>query len=262
MVGSDLMGPAFRTTLERWADEGGAVVSLDLRGTRLARDDLAVGEAELAVLVTPDRATPLPADWLVLPLAYHVAVAVAAPESPISQLDLTQLREIYGAGTPGVTRWGDLGAAGEWAGWAVQPVMTGPRLGLAHELMRHRILQTIELKPTVTVLDEVETLSSRVRATPGGLGIGPVAPGDLKTLLLAAAPGEIAFGPSPENVHAGDYPIRVPVKLVLPRRRAAEQWALLRFLLGDEMAAALHRDGLVPLPQAVRRQLVFDLEEF
>jgi hypothetical protein len=116
------------------------------------------------------------------------------------------------------------------------------------------------LKNTVVVLARPEEVAAWVRTTPGGLGVLPAAPDDLKVLALAMGPGGVAFGPTLENVHAGDYPLRVPLRLVLPRAAAGEHLVLSRFLLGDEAAMAMRADGLVPLPRAVRQQLAFDLE--
>jgi phosphate transport system substrate-binding protein len=260
LAGSDLMGAEFRAAVERFAQGQARVVRLEWAGSRLAREELTSGRATAALLVSPEAEPAWPADWLVLPLAYHVLVVVAAPKAPVNQIDLGQVREIFSAGTTTLTRWGDLGAPGAWRGRQVQPVVVGDRAGLAHDLLQQRVLRGGPMKNTVAVLENIREVATRVRQSPGGLGVLPAAPDDLKVLALAAAPGGVAFGPTPENVHAGDYPLRVPVRLVFPRAAVSEHLALGRFLLGDEVAAALRQDGLVPLPRPVRQQLAFDLE--
>lgn len=260
VLGSDLMGPAFRVALEHFGAEQARPVRLELQGSRAARDALVSGVAGVALVVTPEPETAWPEGWVALPLAYHTLVVVTAPDAPVNQLDLAQLREIFGAGTATLTRWDDLGAPGEWRGRQVQPLLVGDQAGLTHDLLRHGVLRTVALKNTVVVLARPDEVAARVRTAPGGLGLLPAAPVDLKVLALAAGPGEVAFGPTPENVHAGDYPLRVPVRLVFPRATASEHLALLRFLLGDEVAAANRSDGLVPVPRAVRQQLALALE--
>jgi hypothetical protein len=260
VVGSDLMGAEFRAALERFAQGQARAVRLEWAGSRLAREELTSGRATAALLVSSEVEPVWPADWVVLPLAYHVMVLVAAPEAPVNQIDLGQVREIFSAGTTTLTRWGDLGASGEWRGRQVQPVVVGDRAGLAHDLLHQRVLRGGPMKNTVAVLEDIREVATRVRQTPGGLGVLPAAPAELKVLALAAAPGGVAFGPTPENVHAGHYPLRVPLRLVFPRAAAGEHLALGRFLLGDEMAAALRQDGLVSLPRPLRQQLAFDLE--
>lgn len=142
----------------------------------------------------------------------------------------------------------------------MQPILVGDQAGLAHDLLRCGVLRPMGLKNTVVVLARPEEVAARLRTTPGGLGLLPAAPDDLKVLSLAMGPGGVAFEPTLGNVYAGDYPLRVPWRLVLPRAAAGEHLVSSRFLLGDEAATAMNAHGLVPLPSAVRQQLAFDLE--
>lgn|GEM_PF-1997716 len=98
----------------------------------------------------------------------------------------------------------------------------------------------------------------------GGLGLVAFSPpldGGLNVLALALNQGGIAFAPTAENVHRGDYPIRWPVYLVFRRDDVKELYALLQFLLGEEAAASLGKGDLLPVPEPVRRAVLFSLEQ-
>lgn len=112
VVRLDLMGPVFRAALARFAAEQARPVRIELQGSRLARDALVSGAAVVALLVTPEPESALPEGWVALPLAYHTLVVVTSLGFPISQIDLGQMREIFGAGTTTLTRWEDFGAPG------------------------------------------------------------------------------------------------------------------------------------------------------
>ena len=85
--------------------------------------------------------------------------------------------------------------------------------------------------------------------------------GRLRGLALAAGPTEPAYLPTPENVHAGAYPLRLALYVSFPREKAQELQRFLKFLLSDETAAALAPADFVPMPVGVRNQLVFEIEE-
>ncbi|MBI2498550.1 MAG: hypothetical protein HYV75_11740 [Opitutae bacterium] len=80
-------------------------------------------------------------------------------------------------------------------------------------------------------------------------------------LALAAGPAEPAVGPTPEQVHRGGYPLRMPLYLAFRRGAAPDLQLFLKFLLSAEAAAALAPEHFLPLPPGARNQLVFELEE-
>ena len=83
----------------------------------------------------------------------------------------------------------------------------------------------------------------------------------LRVLSLAASPTDPAYGPTPEHVHRGSYPLRMPLYVAFRREAAPGLQLFLKFLLSDEAAAALAPAYFVPLPPGARNQLVFELEE-
>ena len=79
-------------------------------------------------------------------------------------------------------------------------------------------------------------------------------------LLLPRGITDVAFGPTPDNVHSGDYPVRLPIYLVFRKDAAQRLLPLLRFLLSEDAATLWQNAHLVPLPAKVRTAEVFTLE--
>jgi len=95
----------------------------------------------------------------------------------------------------------------------------------------------------------------------GLAGLSATEPAGLRVLSLAASPTDPAYGPTPENVQRGSYPLRMPLYMTFRCEARADLLLFLKFLLSDEGAAALAPAHFVPLPTGVRNQLVFGLEE-
>lgn len=262
VVGSDLMGPAFLRVVEKFvAEESDVTFALD--GTRLAGEALRAGRGDLGLMIQPTGAAEWSGEWVQFPLAYHVFVLVASADLPLNQLNFAQVGDIFGVGGATQMRWGDFGALGEWRGRTILPKIVGPQAGLASDLLRYTVLRTPNLKPTVEVLPTTAEVLRQVQGNLGAIGIVPSMPAGtsgLKLLVLAPDEREVAFGPTPQNVHAGDYPARLPVSLVMRRTDAQQLSRLVRFLLSEEVAEALAVDGLVALPRTVRNELIFRLE--
>jgi ABC-type phosphate transport system substrate-binding protein len=69
-----------------------------------------------------------------------------------------------------------------------------------------------------------------------------------------------AFSPTDDNVHYGDYPIRLAFYIVYNERDEALAQKVLRVLLNDDLAASLRDNNLFALPDTVRRKLTMDLD--
>src|SRR5690606_6058343 len=97
---------------------------------------------------------------------------------------------------------------------------------------------------------------------PAGIAILPRLPKDgrIKTLMLSGSKGGPAFGPTEDNVHYGDYPVRLPFYIAFNSRDEAKMKPLLRVLFNDELAQSLRENDLFALPDTVRRKLTIDLE--
>jgi phosphate transport system substrate-binding protein len=265
VVGSDLLGESFGRAAAEFARQNDTVVKLNLRGTRPGVDDLQLGRADLGVFLLPSD-EPAPLDRLVSRVvAYQVAVVVVPSVSPLRQMTMPQLRGLY-AQTSGQTllRWGDVNLSGSWADRPVLLRALAAKAGLAFPLFQRVVLAGGEPNALLEYLPTEAAFAQRVATTDNAIGVTglfPAEPAGLRVLSLAASPTDPAYAPTPENVHQGGYPLRMPLYVTFPREARADLLPFLKFLLSDEGAAALTPAHFVPLPVGVRNQLVFELEE-
>jgi phosphate transport system substrate-binding protein len=265
VVGSDLLGPDFARAVENFARQNDSPIRLDLRGSRPGLDDLAAGRADIGIFLLPPGESPAGEGLTSRVIGYQVAVVVVPATSPLTQVTAAQLRGIFSE-TSGdaFTRWGELNLIGAWTARPIALRALSPSAGLAFPLFQRVILADAAARPALEFAATPEIFTQRLLASDNSIGVTglPVAevPG-LKVLALAAGPSDPASGPTPEQVHRGGYPLRMPLYVMFRRTEAPGLQLFLKFLLSDEAAAALAPASCLPLPPGVRNQLVFELEE-
>lgn len=264
LAGSDLLDGALRQELEAYAKSTDLSLSFDLRGSRLGMEALRANKADLGLLVfAADEAKPGP-EYSTAVIGYLTSVLVVPQDITLTQISYDQLAGVFGASEQNnFKRWMEIGALGDWAPRAISAMALSRDTGLATDIFRSNVLGMRELKPTVTVLPDAGKAYDRLRGEEGGIAIMPTPPPantGLKVLLIAKRAKDVAYGPTPENLHTGDYPMRLPVYLVFRKGEASKLGLVIRHLLSDATQPAMERVGLVPLPVQARNQLVFDLE--
>jgi len=264
LVGSDLLREALSPAIEEFSRNNELPVQVSLEGSGVGIENLLQGRAELGLIAFgPGDARPRD-PYVVLPVAYFTAVFVMRESIPITQLNYRQLASIFGEGE-GATfrRWGELGVSGPWSARSISAVVSGQEGAMALNLFRHLALRTPQLQVHVHMLDTPAEAQARVSGDEGGIALLPLPPEDLgmlKTLLVAGGDRNVAYGPTPENVHSGDYPLRLPLNLVFHKSDLAQLQPLLRHLLSEEMLPAWRKAGVMALPIQARNQQIFDLE--
>ncbi|HEY0864775.1 MAG TPA: substrate-binding domain-containing protein [Lacunisphaera sp.] len=247
VVGSDLLGEGFARAVAEFARQEDMVVKLDLRGTRPGVDALEAGRADVGLFLLPAAETPPAGAVVSRTMGYQVTVIAVPATAPLTQITVAQLRRIYGeAGQKERT-----------------PFAVSPQAGLAWPLFQRIILQDAAPNAVLAFSPSGTALAQSLLATENSIGVtGSAAVGEgLRVLAVASGPAEPACLPSPENVHAGAYPLRLVLYVSFLRTKAPALQRFLKFLLSDETAAALTPADFIPLPVGVRNQLVFELEE-
>ena len=131
------------------------------------------------------------------------------------------------------------GADGSWASVPVAAHITTPAQGLSYEIFRHRVLPTPKLKVSVREFDSLESTREALRADDAGIAVVPwwqESDDRFKALIIGSTGGEVAFGPTAQNLAAGDYPLALTLSLVFERARAQELRPWLRFCYSDEVS--------------------------
>ena len=264
VVGSDLLGEGFAKGVTDFARRIDLPVKLDLSGTRVGSERLQAGGADLGLFVFTAHETPPGDQFVSLPVAYHTAVVVVPADLMLTQLTVQQLRTIYGDSEASpYRRWFDLGVIGDWSSSSILPTISGSGGGLSFDLFRFSVLTSPKLRPTVTVTEDAAAALKRISGKEGGIAVVPVLPAgqkQLKALLLARGTTDVAFGPTPDNLHSGDYPIRLPLYLVFRKDATKRLLPLLRFLFSEDAVPLWQGAQLVPLPAQARTAAVFGLE--
>jgi phosphate transport system substrate-binding protein len=265
VVGSDLLGVEFSRTLYEFAGRNGLKLALALDGSRPGLDQLKAGRADLALLTLPAEEESGAAEFTSLTVAYHVAVVLVPSTLPLERLTLDELSGIFGEGGPtNLSRWGELGLGGDWALGAIEPQAPTVGRGIAVEFFRHVVLHDRVFKSAVGRYATPAELLSRLAGASRAIALAPARPAgaaNVKVVPVALHASDPAFSPAPENLHSGDYPLRLPLRLVFRRESATTMWLLLRFFFSDEFTPHLEGAGVVPLPAAARHQQVLALEK-
>lgn len=264
LTGSDLFDGPLKQNLETFAKGNDLTLAFDLRGSRLGLEALQTSQADLGLLVFGTQDKKPGAEFSSVVIGYLTSVVVVPADVTLTQINYAQLSGVFGASEQNnYRRWSEIGALGEWAPRAISGMVLRRRNGLSLDLFRYNVLQNPELKPTVALLDTPQEAYQRLLGEEGGIAILPSAPPagtKLKVLLLAKGENDVAYPPSAENLHTGDYPLRLPVHLVFRKGEAGRLSSFIRHLLADETAPAWQSVGVTPLPVQARNQLVFDLE--
>ena len=263
-MGSELVAGPLTTVFTDRTAEFGVELDATFRGSYSGILALRSDVADMALLVENPHGDEFPESWVSMPLGHLAAFVIAPRQLTLDQLTFEDLSLIFGASSAvATTRWGDFGADGTWASVPVSAHITTPAQGLSYEIFRHRVLSNPELKVSVRKFDSLESTREALRADEAGIAVVPWwDEGDerFKALLIGSAGGEVAFGPTAQNLSAGDYPLALTLSLVFERSRSQELLPWLKFCYSDEVSRALEEANVVPLPRTQRNQLVFDLE--
>jgi phosphate transport system substrate-binding protein len=201
---------------------------------------------ELRVAHASNTSPTLPAS-----LALYVNKA-----NPIDHLSLGQVGQIFGSGEPGgdITRWSQLGLAGEWAGRAIHPYGTPETGGFGTHMQRHHLHGT-RFSPAYEAAANNKAILQRVAGDVAGIGFASI--GNASPQLKVVAVGGTDAGPysngSAADVVAGAYPFgryvyfslrRTPGKPLDPLARE-----YMRMVLSREGQAIISAgaDGFLPL---------------
>jgi phosphate transport system substrate-binding protein len=265
VVGTDLLGMPFSQALYAAAPNR-IVLALAFDGSKPGLAELSAGRADLALFTATPELETVAARFATLTVAYHRVLVLAPRGCPLEQISLAQLVAIFArSDLPAPQRWAELGATGAWAEAPIAAVAPEVGVGFALEFFRRGALRDAPLRATIARYRSPAELARLLSGESRALAIAGSPPENSAAVKIiavstsgsaAGSATEPAFLPTPENLHSGDYPLRLPLKIAYRREAAGELGPLLRFLAGDGAAPHFEAAGLVPLPPAQRaRQL-------
>ena len=261
IAASDLLADFITEPLQASGEEHSIEFKVDSIGSLPALERLRSDEIDLAIIAVPED-TDVPRDeFRVFPLAYDVAVIAVNQSNPINEISLASLGGIFGANEESnYTTWGDLGLSG-WGSRSIKTLAGQNDKSISLELFKFSVLRGGQMKTTVASVKDSE-LEGSLLSDAASIAILPRVPKSkkVKALMISSEVDGPAFSPTDDNVHYGDYPIRLAFYIVYNQRDEALAQKVLRVLLNDDLAASLRDNNLIALPDTVRRKLTMDLD--
>jgi ABC-type phosphate transport system substrate-binding protein len=261
IAASDLLADYIKAPLDAYSAEVDTTFVIDSIGSLPALDRLRSDEIDLAIIAVPEGNEVPREEFSIYPFAYDAAVIVVNESNPIDEISLSRLGGIFGSNEEyNINTWGELGLSG-WGSRNIKPLVGTSDESIALELFKYSVITGGAMKPSVAMVKagEVEDLISSDGASIAILSQMPTK-SKLKVLMVSAEDNAPAFGPSDDNVHYGDYPIRLAFYIAYNPRDSDKLSDVIRELLNDSVASSLRENGLLALPDTVRRKLMIDLD--
>jgi phosphate transport system substrate-binding protein len=261
IAASDLLADFVESSLQAYAEEEGIELRMDGIGSLPAMNRLRADEIDLALIAVPEGETVPRDEFSIYPFAYDATVIAVNGGNPLDELSVGQLGGIFGSSEElSFSTWGELGLSG-WGGRSIKPLAGPAPESIALELFRYSVFTGGAMRPSVAMVmsTEIEELLANDAAAIGILSKLPNRE-NVKVLMISEGAGTPAFGPTEDNVHYGDYPIRLSFFIAFNPRDQEKLKGVLRVLFGEDVAKNLTDNGLFSLPDTVRRQFLIDLD--
>jgi len=261
IAASDLLADFIAEPLQAYGETHSIEFEIDSIGSLPGLERLRSDEIDLAIIAVPEDTDVPREEFLVFPFAYDIAVVVVSQSNPINEISLPRLGGIFGANEEfNHTTWGDLGLSG-WGSRSIKAFAGQRDQSISLELFKFSVLRGEQMKTTVDLVKDSE-VEGLLFSDAASIAILPRLPKskDIKVLMISDEVDGPAFSPTDDNVHYGDYPIRLAFYIVHKERDEAGVKEVLRLLLSDDLATSLRDNNLVALPDTLRRKLTIDLD--
>lgn len=200
-----------------------------------------------------------------LPVAIDMVAVYVNKDNPIAGLSLPQVDAIFSATRRGgyaenITRWGQLGLTGAWENRDFALYSRNAVSG-TYGFFKDMALFGGDYKSSINEQPGSSSVVQGVSESINGIGYSGIGyrTSSVRALPLSIKTGGELFEPSPDNAATGDYPLarylyvyinKHPNRPLDPMMRE-----FIRMLYSQVGQKVVHRDGYVPLPEAVVAQV-------
>lgn len=275
-IGSDTLN----NLMTLWAEGFKAVypnvnIQIEGKGSSTAPPALIEGTAQLGPMSRPMKATEIDSfekKYGYKPLEVRVAVDALAvyvnKDNPIRGLTLQQLDGIFSStfktGSENITKWGQLGLEGLWAGKSISLYGRNSASG-TYGFFKDQALDGGDFKPTVKEQPGSSAVVQGIGSDLGGIGYSGIGyrTSDVRALPLGETEGEW-YECTPENCLNGNYPlarflyIYVNKKPGEPLDKLTQEF--LKFVVSKQGQDIVVKDGYFPLPASICAEVAKELE--
>ena len=260
---SDLLADHILAPLKVYGAENDTTFVVDSIGSLPALDRLRSDEIDLAIVALPEGDEVPRDEFNIYPFAYDVAVIVVNDSNPIDEISVARLGGIFGSNEElNLNTWGELGLSG-WESRNIKALAGINDKSIALELFKHSIFKGGGLKPNVSVVKDTE-IEDLIGSDVASIAILSRVPenSNIKVLMVSSGGDTYApaFGPTDDNVHYGDYPIRLSFYILYNARDDVKVRSTIRELLNDEVATSLRANDFIALPDTLRRKFLIDID--
>jgi len=262
IAASDLLSDYIEAPLKAYGESHDVDFDIDGIGSLPALDRLRSDEIDLAIIAVPEGDLVPRDEFSIYPFAYDAAVIVVNDSNPIDEISLARLGGVFGTSEEfNFNTWGDLGLSG-WGSRNIKPLAGTSEDSIALELFKYSVFKGGGVMKSGVAMVKDSEIEDLLRSDAASIAILSRMPKDsrIKVLMVSAGSDAPAFGPSDDNVHYGDYPIRLAFYIAYNPRDEAKLREVVRLLLEDEVATSLRENDLLALPDTVRRKLLIDLD--
>jgi ABC-type phosphate transport system substrate-binding protein len=263
IVGSDLLAGS----VTRGLDQAAGNVAADFGGTLPGRQAFVEGRASAAILMVREReVAPVPTGKIGVVefrLASAVVVVATHGSNRAESITLENLANVFARDPRAAARnWNDIDPAARSE--LITPAVCSPAGSMVLEIFQGLSLQGQPFRSDVRLRIEPDLAADLLASRAGSVVLISRPPSGRGKVLQVAdgRPGKsiTAYGPDENNVHNGDYPLQVPLILYVRQDRLPQLTPALRWLVSDEAASMLEKQGLTPAPKAARTRFVQRLD--
>lgn len=222
--------------------ETGIAVNVTVTDATRAIRAIAAGDADLGGAAR--RALPggEEAGVILYPVAWDALVAIVHPGNPVRGLTFDQLKAVLSGE---VGNWQALGGADA----PVRVVLTNQHAGAVETTLRDLVFEdpAAQLSPALT-LPHARAVEEAVSEDPDALGFSTLGSARDRAVRVLALDG---VTPGPDGIRRGEYPLYLPLHLVVREDAGATARRFVTFAQGSSARRLLRRAELVPYMDAL-----------
>jgi phosphate transport system substrate-binding protein len=264
--------------MRNWADQftklnPAVKIEVESKGSGTAPSALLEGVSQLGPMSRPMRSEeyePFEKKYGYHPASFPVALDALAvyvnKDNPIECLTIEQLDQIFSkthlySGGKNVTTWGDAGLTGDWATHPISLFGRNSASG-THDTFVDAVLRHGEFKDELKEQPgsaEVVKMVAGDKYAIGYSGIGYLADG-VRTVPLAAVPGDKCYDTSPASTYSGNYPLSRYLYIYLnkapgkPLNPGVLEFA--KYVLSRDGQTVTLKSGFYPITSAIRTKVL------
>jgi len=182
-------------------------------------------------------------------------------DNPIKSLSLQQVDAIFSKSRKGglkdeIRTWGDLGLTGEWASKPISLYGRNSASG-TYGFFKERALFGGDYKDSVKEQPGSSTVVQGVASDKFGIGYSGIGykTADVRSVPLAAKPGEKCFDATAENAYAGDFPISRFLYVYINKNPNQPldpvRGEFVKYMLSKQGQEATIKDGYFPMTSEI-----------